>query len=74
MDEIIAESFLRLATRRGVLCAGSERLEETGSRAPALQVHSKGAAMVCRKCENLFMSRASTGVPKCANEGFRGGY
>jgi hypothetical protein len=54
---------------RGKRAVGKKR--EQGSRAPSA---FEGAAMVCRKCENLFMSRASTGVPKCANEGFRGGY
>ncbi len=49
MDGIIAESFSPLATRRGVSCAGSERMVESGSQAPALQMQAKGGTGVPEK-------------------------
>src|SRR5277367_4770647 len=70
MIGIIAEWRALRIVRRRILAGLSRGSRKAGARLS----HSKGAATACRKCENLFTSRASTGVLKRANGGASEGY
>ena len=88
MDGIIAERLQRRGDvlqgrrpreRREESSVKKSGRGEAGARKARAELqHSKfageDAAVVCQKGENMFMFAGSTGVPKTANGGARGGY